>query len=170
MVNLDTFYTNMIIWVQTHVKNPADITEGVICIRSRQNSPRPNDGLFCVLDVSSLAQKGRASTEVTSQSTNTISYSYHGTMVLSLDFIGEGALESAYKLRATLDHELTSSLFVAAGAGVFSVGDVLEITSLKDSRFEDRARFELGLNIAFHTDEAVDWIETVEVNGKTIGI
>ena len=170
MVNLDIFYTNIVLWIQTYVKKPSDVAEGIICIRAQQNSPRPNDELFCVLDVTNFVQKGRASIETIDTATNEKRYSYHGTLILSIDFYGVDALKSAYTLRATMDHELTSSFFDTAGAGVFSVGDVLDITSLKDSRFEERARFELGMNVVFSSSEVVEWIESVEINGKTIEI
>jgi len=165
----DTLYTSLVSWVKNYIKvgTPA---ASIPVIRAQENGARPSSELFATLDLSNFSPKGFASKEIINVTTNEYAYNYIGTITVSIQFYGKDALEQLEKLRATTEHEYTKSLLNDAGSAIMTQGDILDLTGLKDSRYEERGRLELVMHTTFRSTEEVNWIESVEINGETISI
>ena len=169
-------HTQVVRWIKQYIKIGTPAT-GIPVIRAQRNGPRPklpeadeDAQLFAVIDLTNLSPKGFASKTVTNTTTNETAYSYIGTATLGIEFFGNEAIGQLETLRNTHEHELVSSYLDSAGASILDPGSVLDLTALKDSRFEERARLELIFHVSFTSSEVVNWIEKVEINDKTISL
>jgi hypothetical protein len=172
MVDINEVYSAAVTWVKQYIKQDEDPTEGIPVIRAQENGPRPL-GLYAVVDITNLSPQGFADKKRsynTTQNELDVEHRFHGSAILSLDFYGFGALQAVENIRTTVEFEFVTSLFDLAGASIFAQGDIIDFTALKDSRFEERARFEVSLHLVYSNNELVNYIDTVEINGRSIKI
>lgn len=75
-----------------------------------------------------------------------------------------GALAFAMKLRSAASSETTTTAMQAAGASLFDVGQVRDLSAIDRTKFEGRAQLDARLYTTDSTSETTTFIESVTVN------
>jgi len=87
-------------------------------------------------------------------------------VVMSVNFYRDNATDNARKVHTGLIRESTQSRFTAAGIGLTSRGPVTEISESLETTWEERATFDITLNIVDTDSDDVGSITTAEIDGS----
>ena len=126
-----------------------------------QKAPQPTSAYYA-LDITSLAiAEGNGMEIQVSGSQRTLVQRRHA--VLNLQSFGAQATESLFDLKSFMYLESSREALTAANLAVLNDEDVLELSALIDTDFQERASMDLLLGYTRSDLDGSNWIEIVEV-------
>lgn len=128
-------------------------------IWQRQDAPQPTDS-YVALNLSSFAiAEGRGyERRIEGSARNLVSFR---VAVLNIQAYGENAVQELFDLKSKLFLESTIEAFLAANISLRVDEDVLDISQLLDTEFQERASLDLRLGYTKEDSDGTNHVEIV---------
>ena len=127
-----------------------------------QNSPEPDDD-YGVFGLTLLNQLNRSVMSTTSQNSNLIELLKQDFRVLgTMTFYGNSCYDKAFEAQAIFRRaEVQSSLFLSHCISFIDSTSIRRVPELRDTKYRQRATFDVTLLIAYENREEIDWFNKV---------
>jgi hypothetical protein len=137
-----------------------------ISIRAQQNAPRPS-GSYASVHVTSDKSIGWEEFKTENEGEDVrISSSGMREIMISINFFRENAKDYARKVRNGFVRTTVNEILTAAGLGLTRRSDVRGLSSVVDTKWEQRAQFDLTLSAVGNDSELITTINAVTINGE----
>jgi hypothetical protein len=155
-VDLSTIKTGLWTWAKTE----AGIPEAQV-VWAEQNSPQPNTP-YVTLRIASLVKVGDDYIPMPNAS-GAVKITGNRDFTLGIQGFGPGSLGILETLRGSLAKQSVKETFYAAKIALVNTEDVLNITELVETRFQERGSLDVFLRTYSEVTDNLGAIEKVEV-------
>lgn len=153
---------NIIYWAKTY----SGISESGRHIWAYQNSTQPASPYITLNITSGLRKLSTTDSLIFDGNTSSFNVSGPRTFNLDVNVYGKNAFAIANDLAISLENPKVTDFFRSKNLSVFgSTPNVINITELLDTIYEERAMFELIFNTTYCINTDLNYIETVEAQG-----
>lgn len=134
---------------------------------NQQNAPRPT-GAYCSVNKISDTNVGWEQNIYTNRDDGQLDQNIQGfnELTYSLSFYRLNAIDNCRLARIALNRESIQQLFCSANVGILNRSPVRQITLALEDTFEERAQFDLSVNIVGEDSDIVQTIESALINYK----
>lgn len=135
-------------------------------IRGRQNAPRPSTP-YCDIEYLSGLNIGIEEQKLIDNDSGDLDEIVSGQreIIFSLNFHKESAYDNASKVRSSLVLSNILQLFLEADIGLIRRSEVRDLSEAFENGFEERAQFDLFLNIVSSIEGTVNAISSIDISG-----
>lgn len=137
-----------------------------IAIRAKQDAPRPS-GDYASVDVMADSSIGWEDIEYQDEQ-NSVRYSTSGArqILISINFFRGNAVDNARKVRDGFMRKTILQKLKAATLGLVERSQVRDLSEVLESKWEQRAQFDLTLSAVGNDSELLDIITHVIIDGE----
>ena len=138
---------------------------GLETIWDEPNAPRPKTP-YALLGLVSPPVKYGSKDDLRSAGGDDFEITGQRSVAYSVKVLGRDAVSYVTDLQMSLEKPSVQEALRAAGLAVWEEGDVLDISELLETGFEERANMDVVFGISATTEEAVGELKNVEVQGE----
>lgn len=143
---------------------------GITVIYADQNAPRP-DKPYATIRIISENKLGGNDEGATVDDDGIQSFCGQREAAVSLNIYGEDAFDSMkLALNSLSKPSILEDFFYNDDIAILNKGDILNLTDVLETEFEERAQMDLLVGYAEEYTDDVGYIETVELNEEVISI
>lgn len=135
-------------------------------IKAKQNGPRPM-GTYADVDFLHDDSIGWDQKVITDENAQDVNHTTQGArnITLSIGFYREGAMDNARKVRTGFARQTVYETLYSADMGLVDRSEVRDISEVFESKWEERAQFDLTLSAVGTDTEIINAILSVTIDG-----
>lgn len=133
-----------------------------------QAAPRP-DYPYAVIRVNSIRRYGWDEMRSIDPVTNIANFGGQRGGTVSISYFGSNAFERISDAYNSLEKQTVTDSLYASGIAIFGKNDILNLTSVFETKFEERADFDFLIGFSENFEDDLGIIETAELTGTYEG-
>lgn len=144
------------------------IGESEFAIKGKQGAPSPNTPYATVDYLTGVSAGIEQNEKADILGDTTLLYSYRGMreITFTLAFFKGLAIDNAEAVKIGLVRETIVSLFNVSGLGIGARSNVIELSKVMKTQFEERAQFDLTLSTVATDQEIIESIGSLDIAGE----